>query len=220
MALEDRGEGLRTEAVERAFDQFWLTERARSANGLVVAVPRARRDAHRLGSPLVTAPSPPRPRRRTLALDGRHLAAAALRIALGALFLQVWIENLRKDLYTGSGYAGLVRGYIRDGESPEAWKSLMRFAADHAEVFARVQLVFELALALLLLAGAATRLVGALAAAWLAALWLSEIGVPHEWIWSLVFPALTAACVSVWAAGRTLGADAVLCRRLPRWMTG
>jgi hypothetical protein len=168
----------------------------------------------------VSAQSPPRRRRSALAVDGRRLVAAALRIALGALFLQVWIENLRKDLYTASGYAGLVRGYIRDGEAPGAWKSLMRFAADHAEIFARTQLVFELALAMLLLAGVATRLVGALAALWLAALWVSEIGVPHEWIWSLVFPALAAACVSVWGAGRTLGADAVLHRRLPRWMTG
>jgi hypothetical protein len=168
----------------------------------------------------VSAPSPPHPRRSALALDGRQLVAAALRIALGALFLQVWIENLRKDLYTASGYAGLVRGYIRDGEAPEAWKTLMRFAADHAEVFARAQLVFELALALLLLAGAATRLIGVLAAVWLASLWVSEIGVPHEWIWSLVFPTLTAVCVSVWAAGRTLGADALLRRRLPHWMTG
>ena len=168
----------------------------------------------------MSAPAPPAPRRSALAPDGAHLVAAALRIALGALFLQVWVENLRKDLYTTPGYAGLIRGYIRDGEAPEVWKSLMRFAADHAEVFARVQLVFELALALLLLAGVATRLVGALAAVWLTALWVSEIGVPHEWIWSLVFPALAAVCVSVWGAGRTLGADAALRRRLPRWMTG
>jgi hypothetical protein len=166
----------------------------------------------------VSGPASPAKPRSGLALGSAQLAAAALRIAVGALFLQVWIENLRKDLYTPSGYAGLIRGYVRDGDAPEVWKSLMRFAADHAEVFARMQLVFELALALL--AGVATRLVGALAAIWLTALWVSEIGVPHEWIWSLVFPALAAACVSFWGAGRILGADAVLCRRLPRWMTG
>jgi len=162
----------------------------------------------------------PAEERRAPAAGGAQLAAAALRIALGALFLQTWIENLRKDLYTPSGYAGLTRGYVRDGDAPEVWKSLMRFAADHAEILARAQLVFELALALLLLGGVATRLVGVLAAAWLTALWVSEIGVPHEWIWSLVFPALAAVCVAVWGAGRTLGADAVLRRRLPRWMTG
>jgi hypothetical protein len=168
----------------------------------------------------VSAPPDSRPRSGVRSLDGGRLAAAALRLALGALFLQVWLENLGKDLYTASGYAGLVRAYVRDGESPEPWKSLLRFAADHAAAFSTVQLAFELALALLLLAGVATRLAGTLAAAWLTALWISEIGVPGEWIWSLVFPALAAVCVAVWGAGRTLGADALLAGRLPRWMTG
>jgi hypothetical protein len=165
----------------------------------------------------VSAPPVLRPRP---APDAGRLAAAGLRIALGALFLQVWIDNLRKDLYTESGYAGLVRGYVDTGEAPEAWKSLMRFAADHAGFFAPAQLGLELALAVLLLAGAATRLVAGVAALWLAALWLSEVGVPHEWVWALVFPSLAAVCVAAWGAGRTLGLDAMLAGRIPRWMTG
>ena len=153
------------------------------------------------------------------------LVAVVLRVTLAVLFLSVWASNLHKRLYSTHGYQGLIRSYVHAGNAPGPWKSLMRAVADATLVTSKVQLVTELAFGLLLLAGIATRLVALAAALYLASLWLSEIGVPHEWIWSLVFPTLVALVVSLLSAGRTLGLDRWLLdreplRRLPRWARG
>ena len=37
------------------------------------------------------------------------LVLAILRVALGALFVSTFFENLGKDLYSAKGYAGLIR---------------------------------------------------------------------------------------------------------------
>jgi hypothetical protein len=48
-------------------------------------------------------------------------------------------------------------------------------------------------------------------------LWSSEIGVPGEWIWALVFPALVAFAVAVLPEAQRFGLD----ERLRRpWTTG
>jgi thiosulfate dehydrogenase [quinone] large subunit len=154
-----------------------------------------------------------------------ELAAVALRVTLAVLFLSVWGSNLHKGLYSTHGYQALIRSYVETGNAPGAWKSVMRAVADAGAVTSKAQLATELAFGLLLLAGIATRLVAFGAALFLAALWLSEIGVPHEWIWSLAFPTLAALLVSLFSAGRTLGLDRWLLerdplQRLPPWARG
>jgi uncharacterized membrane protein YphA (DoxX/SURF4 family) len=144
---------------------------------------------------------------------------------LGILFISVWASNLHKGLYSQDGFAALIRFYAEQGDAPGVWKDVMRFVADHAAVFSKLQLVTELAFGIALVLGAATRLVGVAAGLFLSALWLSEVGVPSEWIWSLVFPALDAFAVSLLSAGRVLGVDALMLGRppldrLPRWATG
>ncbi|MBA3736281.1 MAG: DoxX family membrane protein [Actinobacteria bacterium] len=157
--------------------------------------------------------------------SAQPLVAAALRVTLGVLFLSVWASNLHKGLYSTHGYQGLIHRYVDTGSAPEPWKALMRTVADAAVVTSKAQLVTELAFGLFLLAGVATRLVALGAAFFLGSLWLSEIGVPHEWIWSLVFPTLVAFAVSLLSAGRVFGLDRWLLereplRRLPRWARG
>ncbi len=154
-----------------------------------------------------------------------QLVAVALRVTLGVLFLSVWGSNLHKGLYSTSGYRNLIHSYVATGSAPEPWKAVMRGVADAAVVTSKAQLVTELAFGLLLLAGIATRIVAFAAALFLGGLWLSEIGVPHEWIWSLAFPTLVAFAVSMLSAGRTVGLDRVLLERpplsrLPRWARG
>ncbi len=153
------------------------------------------------------------------------LVGLALRVTLAVLFLSVWASNLHKDLYSTDGYRNLIRTYVDTGNAPELWKAIMRATADAAVVTSKAQLVTELAFGLLLLAGVATRPVAFAAALFLGSLWLSEIGVPHEWVWSLVFPTLAAFAVSALSAGRTLGLDRVLLERaplnrLPGWVRG
>lgn len=153
------------------------------------------------------------------------LVLLAFRLALGVLFLSVWGSNLDKGLYDPGPYANLIGVYADEGDAPGFWKDFMGFVADNAGVASKLQLVTELALGVLLTLGLATRPAGTVAGLFLTALWISEIGVPNEWVWSLVFPALAAFAVALLSAGRVYGLDAVLLERapfnrLPRWATG
>jgi uncharacterized membrane protein YphA (DoxX/SURF4 family) len=156
---------------------------------------------------------------------GLTFVLVAFRLALGILFLSVWASNLDKGLYDPGQYANLIDFYAAEGDAPGVWKDLMRFVADKADVASKLQLVTELALGVLLTLGLATRPAGVVAGLFLTALWISEINVPNEWIWSLVFPALAAFAVALLSAGRVLGLDGVVLERrpfnrLPRWATG
>lgn len=139
---------------------------------------------------------------------GAEITLSGLRILLGLLFLTVWGSNLHKGLYGPDAYAGVIRGYVASGEAPELWKEMMGFIADHASVFARLQLVGELALGVLLVVGLWVRIVGVLAWALLLGLWISEIGAPGEWAWSLVFPAVVALAVAFVPEARRFTLDA------------
>jgi uncharacterized membrane protein YphA (DoxX/SURF4 family) len=144
---------------------------------------------------------------------------------LGVLFLSVWASNLEKGLYGADAYAALIRSYADEGEAPGPWKAVMRLVADNAAVVSKLQLVAELLFGVCLTLGLFTRLAGFASAAFLTGLWISEIGVPNEWIWSLVFPAMAAFAVAVLPAARAFSLDErVLARppldRLPRWATG
>ena len=157
--------------------------------------------------------------------SGGTLMIAFLRVMLGLLFLSVWASNLHKGLYDQGHYAALINSYIDSGKAPGPWKDIMQVTADHAAVAAKIQLVTEVAFGVLLVLGVAIRPVAISAGLFLSSLWLSEIGVPHEWIWSLVFPALVAFYLGVVSAGRQFGLDAVLLERsplsrLPRWAKG
>ena len=157
--------------------------------------------------------------------SGSGLAIAALRLVLGLLFLTVWLSNLHKGLYNPGPYRGLIHGYVQTGDAPHVWKQVMSFAARHAVYATKIQLVSELAFGVLLVLGLATRPVAVAAGLFLSSLWLSEIGVPHEWIWSLVFPALVSFYLALVSAGRYYGLDAVFLsrpplRRLPGWARG
>jgi len=139
---------------------------------------------------------------------GAEITLSGLRILLGVLFLSVWASNLHKGLYGPGDYAGLIRGYAAHGDAPALWKDVMGLVADHAAVFARLQLVGELALGLLLVLGLWLRVVGVLAWAFLLGLWISEIGAPGEWAWSLVFPAVVALAVAFVPEARRWSLDA------------
>ena len=144
-----------------------------------------------------------------------EIVLAGFRVMLGLLFLTVWGSNLNKGLYGAEEYAALIDGYADEGDAPGFWKALMRFVADGATVFSKLQLVAELVFGVCLVLGLFTRIVGLAASVFLTVLWISEIGVPNEWIWSLVFPAMAAFAVGVLPAARAYSMDERLTR--PRW---
>jgi uncharacterized membrane protein YphA (DoxX/SURF4 family) len=147
----------------------------------------------------------------------RHLDAptglALVRLTIGAMFVWVFFENLGKDLYTPSGYAGLIRNYIENGSAPAMWKSVMELVANHASIAAPLQGFTEISLGVLLVLGLFTRPVAFVAFAYLASLWVSEWGT--AWIWELLVPVLASLALAIGGAGRMWGIDSILARRRP-----
>jgi uncharacterized membrane protein YphA (DoxX/SURF4 family) len=154
----------------------------------------------------------------TITAPREQRALAILRIALGALFVWVFFENLGKGAYTASGYKGVIDYYVKNGHSPDAWKALISIMAGNAQIVAPLQAMTELGFGVFLVAGAATRLVAAAAGAFLFSLWVSELGT--SWVWELGLPVIVAFSLSWGRAGRTWGVDALLSRRHPGWRLG
>ena len=148
----------------------------------------------------------------------RDRALAVLRVALGAMFVWVFFENLGKGAYTPAGYKGVIDYYVKNGHSPAIWKELISVAAANARIVAPMQAATELSFGVLLLAGAATRVVAAAAGAFLFTLWVSELGT--SWVWELGMPVIVAFSVASARAGRTWGVDALIARRNPGWRLG
>src|ERR1700758_1930106 len=136
------------------------------------------------------------------------IGLALMRLTIGTMFVWVFFENLGKGLYTARSYANLIHNYIENGSAPEAWKSVMAFAAAHASMAAPLQAVTEISLGVLLVLGLFIRPVALVAFAYLSSLWISEWGT--AWIWELLVPVMVPLALAVGAAGRTWGAGCFL----------
>jgi len=154
----------------------------------------------------------------TMTAPREERALAVLRVALGALFVWVFFENLGKGAYTPAGYKGVIAYYVKNGHSPAAWKSIMSVLAANARIVAPLQAATELGFGVFLLTGTATRLVAAAAGGFLFTLWLSELGT--SWFWELAMPVIVAFSLAAARAGRTWGVDGLLARRYPGWLLG
>lgn len=140
-------------------------------------------------------------------------ALSILRIVLGALFVWVFFENLKKGLYTSGGYAGLINYYIEKGQAPQALKSVMGLMAAHATVAGPLQGVTEISFGVLLLIGVLTRPVALGAFLFLTTLWVAEWRT--AWIWELLVPMFVALALVIGSAGRKWGIDAALAKKYP-----
>jgi len=141
-------------------------------------------------------------------------ALAIVRVTLGAMFVWVYFENKGKGLYTPDGYAGLINYYVTASQSPGFWKNIMGFMANHASVMGPIQAVTEITLGIFLVLGLFTRPIGLAAFGFLSSLWISEWGT--AWIWELLVPMMVALSLTVGAAGRAWGIDALLARKYPK----
>ena len=138
---------------------------------------------------------------------------AIVRLTIGAMFVWVFFENLRKGLYNPPGYADLIDHYIKASHSPAAWKWVMGLMASHAAMAAPIQAATEILLGILLVIGLLTRPAAFVAFLYLASLWISEWGT--SWIWELLVPVLASLGLAVGRAGRAWGLDAWLAQRRP-----
>ena len=141
-------------------------------------------------------------------------ALTILRLALGCLFISVFFENLKKGLYSPSGYSGLINYYVEKGHGPQLLKSVMALMASHANVAGPMQGFTEITFGVLLFIGLLTRPVALAAFLFLSTLWMAEWGT--AWIWELLIPMVVALALMIGAAGRKWGVDAILARRYPR----
>ncbi|MGC2494963.1 DoxX family membrane protein [Candidatus Binatus sp.] len=142
------------------------------------------------------------------------LALAILRVALGALFLSTFFENLGKELYTAKGYAGLIHYYIQYGHAPALWKQVMGLMAAHAAIAGPMQAVLESSLGILLIIGLLSRPAALVAFGFLTGLWLSEWGI--GWYWELLMPMIVAVSVALGPSGERAAVDVALARRWPQ----
>jgi uncharacterized membrane protein YphA (DoxX/SURF4 family) len=145
-------------------------------------------------------------------------ALAVVRVVLGLMILSTFFENLHKGAYTPAGYKGVIDYYIKSGTAPAIWKAIESVLAANARIAAPLQAMTEFGFGALLILGAATRLVGLAAGAFLLSLWVSELGT--SWPWELAMYVVVAFCVAYARAGRTWGVDALLARRIPNWRLG
>ena len=142
------------------------------------------------------------------------LVLAILRVAIGALFLSTFFENLGKGLYGAKGYAGLIRSYIHYGHAPTVWKQVMGLMAAHAAVAGPLQGVFEPSVGVLLILGLFSRPAALAAFGFLTGLWVSEWGI--GWIWELLVPMVVAAALTLGPSGKRAAVDVALARRWPQ----
>jgi uncharacterized membrane protein YphA (DoxX/SURF4 family) len=163
---------------------------------------------------MVTTTAEPQDNTRQVA-DQPHarIGLALVRLTIGAMFVWVFFENLGKDLYKPSNYAGLINDYIQNGSAPAVWKSVMALMAAHASMAGPLQGVTEITLGVLLVLGLFTRPAAFIAFGFLASLWISEWGT--AWIWELLVPVLASLALAIGAAGRTWGIDSLFARRRP-----
>ena len=162
---------------------------------------------------MATTTTPQEHTSRVAEQPNARMGLALVRLTIAAMFVWVFFENLGKDLYKPSNYAGLINDYIQNGSAPAVWKSVMALMAAHASMAAPLQGVTEISLGVLLVLGLFTRPAAFVAFAFLASLWVSEWGT--AWIWELLVPVLASLALAVGAAGRTWGIDYFLARKRP-----
>ena len=142
------------------------------------------------------------------------LVLVILRLALGALFVSTFFENLGKGLYSAQGYAGLIQSYVKYGHAPAMWKQVMGLTAAHAAIAAPLQAVLEPGVGVALILGFLSRPAAFVAFGFLTGLWVSEWGL--SWIWELLIPMIVALALTLGPSGQRAAVDVALARRWPQ----
>jgi uncharacterized membrane protein YphA (DoxX/SURF4 family) len=147
--------------------------------------------------------------------DRTKLLFAGLRVMMGGIFLAVWSFNLRNGYYSPHGWAHFV-GHYADTTTVATYASFLKSVMiPHANIAARGQFVLELAVALGLLAGLLTPVVGLLGSIFQLNLLVATSGTT-DWPGTYIIMCLLLAAIALAQAGRTWGLDASLAQRRSR----
>jgi len=150
----------------------------------------------------------------------RHLWMWLMRLFIGGLW---WQQTLWKlpPTYTDNpdGVSGGLHYWIGEMVQHAAFDWQRTFVAQVVQpnfyLFAPQVYATEVVIAISLLLGLFTKVGGVLGALMSINLWLGLYRAPYEWPWAYFFLILLQITCVVYAAGRSLGLDAVLNRREP-----
>jgi uncharacterized membrane protein YphA (DoxX/SURF4 family) len=144
---------------------------------------------------------------------GRHLGIWLVRVLVGIMWFQGMLWKLPLPVSDGLQY------WTEQESTNAAFEFHRTFMKDvvlpHMTFFGPIVFLAELVFAGSMMLGLAVRLVGVLAVAYTLQLWLGLYDNTSEWAWTYMFLALLMFLFVVLAAGRSLGLDAWLRRKVP-----
>jgi len=145
--------------------------------------------------------------------SARHLGIWLVRILIGCMWFQGMLWKLPLPVSDGLQY------WTEQESKSAAFEFHRAFMKDvvltHMTLFGPVVFLAELAFGGSMLLGLAVRLVGVLAVIYTLQLWLGLYGNSSEWPWTYMFLAFLMFLFALEAAGRSLGLDAWLRRKVP-----
>lgn len=144
---------------------------------------------------------------------GRHLGIWLVRVLIGCMWFQGMLWKLPLPVSDGLQY------WTEQEAKNAAFEFHRAFMKDivlpHMSVFGPIVFLAELTFAASMMLGLAVRFVGLLAIAYVLQLWLGLYGDSAEWPWTYIFLALLMFLFVLDRAGRSLGLDAWLRRKVP-----
>jgi uncharacterized membrane protein YphA (DoxX/SURF4 family) len=150
----------------------------------------------------------------------KDLSMFALRFVMGCMW---WQQSLWKlpPTYTDrpDGTGGLHDWVSKmvDGAAFQIQSDFVQYIVlPHFQVFAPMVYAIEVLIGASLITGTAVRLFSLLGAAMAINLWLGLYRTPYEWPWTYVFLTAAQLLFFILDAGRSLGGDALIARRLER----
>jgi uncharacterized membrane protein YphA (DoxX/SURF4 family) len=144
---------------------------------------------------------------------GRHLGIWLVRVLIGCMWFQGMLWKLPLPVSDGLQY------WTEQEAKNAAFEFHRAFMKDivlpHMSVFGPIVFLAELTFAASMMLGLAVRFVGVLGIAYVLQLWLGLYGDSAEWPWTYMFLALLMFVFVLDSAGRSLGLDAWLRRKVP-----
>ena len=145
---------------------------------------------------------------------------AVLRIVFGLMYLDMALQKAPWVVSGGQRY-GWLYGWIQQeiAHPTFSWYAafLRSVVVPNFGFFGLLTFVTEIALGLGLLLGLLTRLAGLGGALWQVNIALGAFSVPGEWSWIWALLILPQGVFAACGAGRALGVDALIRRRLAPW---
>ncbi len=145
---------------------------------------------------------------------GAHLGTWLVRVLIGCMWFESMLWKLPLPV------SGGLQFWVEQMATRAAFDFHRQFVTDflipHLYLFGPLVFLAELTFAVSLILGLGVRLVSAIAILFVLHLWLGiyQPGSPEEWSWSYMFLAMLMFLFSLYAAGRSLGLDAWLRRRV------